>query len=419
MARELPSMRRAPLLAISAALALGLTSCTYLNKFFNNEPSSSSTVSRGSGVETANTPDASQAREAELSEAHRRLAGELDTVRQEIADVGVDSTRALLFAELTGKAYDSEAVARGRIDGPVIGAEALGYLGEAKEAEPAAIYDLALAEGGIHRHLGDDEAALQAFAAALAAEPRLGAFQAIVALPRGASSDAAVVAACATIRPEIDEELADFVGLCLERSGGDPSALTWSGADRDLVVYKSEMARREEAARVAEEERRKEEELAAIAAADEAAKRELYQVAAVFAAGRCEFGDCAHRGWSVRVDQGEVRVSCSFGDCLTRGWEARFPDGKTARTDCSFGECLQRGWQTRFPDGSTAQTSCSFGECATRGWETRLPDGSTSRTTCSFSECFTRGWETSLPDGGQIRCTCSFGECLTRGTECS
>jgi len=411
-------MRRAPLLAISAALALGLTGCTFLNKFFKSEPSSS--ASGGSGVQTAGTPDASQAREAELSEAHRRLAGELDGMRQEIADAGVDSTRALRFAELAGKAYDSEAVARGRIDGPVIGAEALGYLGEAKEAEPAATFDLALAEGGIHRRLGDDEAALQAIVAAFAAEPRLEAWGAMVELPRGASSDAAVVTACATIRPEIgDEGLADFVGLCLERSGGDPSGLTWSGADRDLVAYNTEMARREEAARVAEEERRKEEELAAVAAAEEAAKRELYQVAAVFAAGRCEFGDCAHRGWSVRVDQGEVKVSCSFGDCLTRGWEARFPDGKTARTDCSFGECLQRGWQTRFPDGSTAQTSCSFGECATRGWETRLPDGSTSRTTCSFSECFTRGWETSLPNGGQIRCTCSFGECLTRGTECS
>ena len=413
-------MRRAPLLVISAALALGLPGCTFLNKLFKNEPSSgSSSASSGSGVQTAG-PDASQAREAELSEAHRRLAAELDAMRQEISDAGVDSTLALRFAELAGKAYDSEAVARGRIDGPVISAEALGYLSEAKEVEPAATFDLALAEGGIHRRLGDDEAALAAFVAAFAAEPRMEAFSSMVGLSRSAGADAAVVTACATIRPEIsDEGLADFVGLCLERSGGDASGLTWKGADRDVVAYNTEMARREEAARVAEEERRKEEELAAAAAAEEATKRELYQVAAVFAAGRCEFGDCAHRGWSVRVDQGEVKVSCSFGDCLTRGWEARFPDGKTARTDCSFGECLQRGWQTRFPDGSTAQTSCSFGECATRGWETRLPDGSTSRTTCSFSECFTRGWETSLPNGGRIRCTCSFGECLTRGTECS
>ncbi len=412
-------MRPASLFALTAALAVGLTGCTFLGKLFKNEPSSAPS-SAGGGSPGGGVSSASQEREAELSEAHRRLAAELDAKRQEISDEGLDSTRALSFAELAVKAYDTEAVARGRIDGPAIGGEALGYLAGAKEAEPAATFDLALAEGGIHTRLGDDGAALRAFVAAFAAEPRVEAFNAMVQLPRDASSDAAVLGACGTIRPEIaDDGLADFVGLCLDRSGGDPAGLTWSGAERDLVAYNDEMARREEAARIAEEERRKEEELAAAAAAEEAVKRELYQVAAVFAAGRCEFGDCAHKGWSVRVDQGEIRVTCSFGDCLTRGWEARFPDGKTARTDCSFGECLQRGWETRFPDGSSARTSCSFGECATKGWETRLPDGSTSRTSCSFGECFTKGWETTLPDGGRIRCSCSFGECLTRGTECS
>ncbi len=412
-------MRRIPRLAFAAAFSLGLGGCTFLNKLFKSEPSGSSTHSGARGQD-----DAAKEREAELSASHRRLAGELDAARQEIAEQGVDSTRALSFAELVGKAYDSGAVERGRIDGPQIGAEALGYLATAKEAEAEARYDLLIAEGGLDRRLGDSEGAVVAFVSAFEIDPQREAFGAIVDLPRSASSDAAVVSLCARFRPMIqDDEIFDYVGLCLDRSGGDPAALTWEGADREVVAFKEELARRQEAQRIAEEEAAREAEAAALAAAEkaaeEAAKLELYQVAAVFAAGTCSFGDCAHRGWSIRVDGGEIRVSCSFGECLERGWEARFPDGSTARTSCSFGECMQRGWETRFPDGSTARTSCSFGECATRGWETRLPDGSVSRTSCSFGECFTRGWETSLPNGRRIRCSCSFGECLTRGTECS
>lgn len=409
-------MRRVPLLALAATFSLGLGGCTFLNKLFKNEPSGSEA---NSSARTSQN-DAAKEREAELSGAHRRLAGELDASRQDIADQGADSTRALSFAELAGKAYDSGAVERGRIDGPQIGAEALGYLATAKEAEPAAAYDLAMAEGGIDRRLGDVEGALAAFVSAFDIDMQRAAFGAMVDLPRTASTDAAVVQACARFRTQIqDDEIFDYVGLCLDRSGGDPAALTWEGADREVVAFNEEVARRQEAQRIAAEEAAREAEAAAIAAAEEAAKIELYQVAAVFAAGTCTFGDCAHRGWSIRVDGGEIRVSCSFGECLERGWEARFPDGSTARTSCSFGECMQRGWETRFPDGSTARTSCSFGECATRGWETRLPDGSVSRTSCSFGECFTRGWETSLPNGRRIRCSCSFGECLTRGTECS
>ena len=408
-------MRRAPLLALVAACSLGLGGCTFLNKLFKNEPSGSSTQASARGQD-----ETAKQREAELEAAHGRLAGELDAARQEIAEQGANSTRALGFAELTVKAYNSRAVELGRIDGPQIGAEALGYLATAKEAEPEARYDLLLAEGGIDRHLGDTEGALAAFVSAFELDPQRQAFAAIVDLPRSASSDAAVVQLCARFRPMIaDNEVFDYVGLCLDRSGGDPAALTWDGAEREIVAFNEELARRQEAQRIAEEEAAREAEAAAIAAAEEAAKLELYQVAAVFAAGTCSFGDCAHRGWSIRVDGGEIRVSCSFGECLERGWEARFPDGSTARTTCSFGECMQRGWETRFPDGSTARTTCSFGECATRGWETRLPDGSVSRTSCSFGECFTRGWETSLPNGRRIRCNCSFGECLTRGTECS
>ncbi|MEZ4385614.1 MAG: hypothetical protein R3A79_30125 [Nannocystaceae bacterium] len=416
-------MRSAPLTAAVLTLAVGLGGCTFFGKLFKVETSSSqpATVSQGSSAGGgAAAPDAQQEREAQLSQAHRRLADELDAARQEIASEGLDSTRALAFAELTTKAYDSEAVARGRIDGAAIHAEALGYLEEAKRAEPAATVDLAAAAGAIHRRVGDADAAAQAYSESIAAEPRFGVFQALVSLPRGGATDAAVADACPKVRAQVPEgEVPDFVGLCLDRVGGDSRALKWDGVRGDLVAYSAEMKRREEeAARQAQEEARRREEEAK-AEAEAAGKRELYQVAAVFAAGRCEFGDCAHRGWSVRTDQGEVRVTCQFSDCLGRGWDARFPDGKSATTSCSFGECLDRGWETRFPDGSTARTTCSFGECATRGWETRLPDGSTSRTTCQFGECFTRGWETSLPDGGRIRCNCQFGECLTRGTDCS
>ncbi|MCB9701507.1 MAG: hypothetical protein H6711_06430 [Myxococcales bacterium] len=405
-------------LAVALTLPLTLAGCSIFSGLFKTNASTSTNAGGGGGGGGggAAPSDPQKEREAELSEAHRRLASELDASRQEIAEAGVDSTRALRFADLTLKAYESEAVARGRIDGPVVAQEALGYLAQAKEAEPAATVDLASAAGSIHARLGDADAAGASFAEAIAAEPRVDLFNALAGLSAGGANDTRVVEACPKVRPQVsDDALPDFMAICLDRAGGDAKRLSWKGSKQDLAAYQAEMRRREEEAkrREAEEAKRREEE------AKEAAQRELYAVAAVFAAGRCEFGDCAHRGWSVRTDQGEVRVSCSFGDCLTRGWEARFPDGKSARTDCSFGECLQRGWETRFPDGSTARTSCSFGECATRGWETHLPDGSTSRTTCSFSECFTRGWETSLPSGGSIRCTCSFGECLTRGTECN
>ena len=59
-------MRPASLLALSAALAVGLTGCTVLNKLFKNEPSSTSSSGVG-GSSAGGASSASQEREAELS----------------------------------------------------------------------------------------------------------------------------------------------------------------------------------------------------------------------------------------------------------------------------------------------------------------------------------------------------------------
>ena len=239
--------------------------------------------------------------------------------------------------------------------------------------------------------------------------PTLELFDALALLPPGPDTDPRVVRACAKARPLVPaDRVGDFIGECLARANGDERALTWPSAKKDLIAYR----KAEAAQRAAEEKARKEAEAAA-------AQSMVHTAAAVFAAGRCNFGNCMKDGWTARTDQGEIQVRCNFGNCLKDGWSARLPAGGEAQTRCNFGNCMKDGWETRYPDGSTANTRCNFGKCESDGWETNLPSGDVARTRCNFSKCFTDGWETSLPDGGSVRCRCSFGDCLSNGAECS
>ena len=374
--------------AARSALMLSLTvgGCGFFGPMFGtNQTASQSEVN---AKETAE-------RDAELARQDQALQAEVEAAWAELDAEGVTSARALALSELTTKAYRSGAVQRGHVNGPGLARSTLGHLEQALSAEPEAAPALQLARGDMHQLLGESDEAAAAYTASLEAEARMEPFLALLALPPGPAVDGAVVQACPTVRPLVAEpEVPDFVESCLKAAGGDGERLEWSGIKGDLVAHGREMERRaEEQRRLEEEERRRAEEEAAAAAAMEA-KQAQYQVAAVFAAGDCSFGDCMTKGWEIRTGEGTIRVSCNFGKCLENGWEARFPDGGTARTTCNFGECMQKGWETRFPDGSSARTSCNFGECATKGWETRLPDG------------------------GSVRCSCNFGDCLQKGTDC-
>src|SRR5262249_14589485 len=70
-----------------------------------------------------------------------------------------------------------------------------------------------------------------------------------------------------------------------------------------------------------------------------------YVAASVFAAGECNFNNCAKDGWSVDTPAGDVEVRCNFSNCLKEGWVAEFPDGDRARTSCSFSDCFKEGWR--------------------------------------------------------------------------
>lgn len=391
-------------------LCLLTAACGFFSKVLGSNDASQG----GSGSSAA-----AQQRDAQLAEQDQALQAEVEAIWAEIDAGGVTSARALALTGLTAKAYQSGAVGRGHVNGEALARATLGHLGDAIEAEPDAAPDLHLATGSMHQLLQKNDEAVAAYAASLQAQLRMEPFLAMLTLPREPAVNAAVLQACPTVRPMVSgPEVPDFVEACLVAAGGDGSALEWEGLESDLVAHGEEMTRRAEEARRREEEERKRAEEEAAAAAAAAAKQAQYQVAAVFAAGSCSFGDCMSKGWEIRTDEGTVRVTCNFGDCLQKGWEARFPDGGTARTSCNFGDCMQKGWETRFPDGETARTSCNFGECATKGWETRLPDGGTARTSCNFGECYTKGWETRLPDGGTVRCNCNFGDCLQKGTDC-
>jgi len=360
-----------------------------------------------------------------------QVVAKLGQLRSELLgqrDAGsVEPATALAYAEAVEAAHRSGTTTRRQLDGPALRNEASEMLLASADGHPDARHQLLQVHAGLLAHSGAIDRAAEVYLELLTQEPTLAVFDQLRRLPATPTTDAATVRGCGLIRPEVgDDELFEFVDRCVSRTRDDRSALSWTQLSRDLDFYDAEVKRRaiEAEQLAARKAAQREQEAAEQAKRDaEAAKtaemQRNYAFAAVFAAGKCEFGDCVHRGWNVRTPDGEVRVRCEFSECLTRGWEARFPDGSTARTRCEFSECMTRGWETRFADGTTARTRCEFGECKTRGWETRLPDGSTARTRCEFSECYTRGWETRMPDGSTIRCRCNFGECLERGADCS
>jgi len=411
MARPLRSSSLRPVLA----LLLLTGGCSLFKALTGGGKDQTQSSSGGGGQD-----DYAAQQRAELEQQDKALQGEIEALWKEIDAEGITSARALSLTDLTRRAYESGAVQRGTINGPLLGRSTLDHLGEAITAEPAATASLELARGRVHTWLGDPDQAATAYVASLGADPQLSTFAELAALSHTPAVDAAVLGQCPTMRQKVTDPalVPDFVEVCLQAAGGDSSKLKWDGLKKDLVAHKNEMARRAEEERIRAEEERKRAEEEAVLAAAAAAKAAQYVTAAVFAAGDCSFGDCMKNGWEIRTDTGTIRVSCSFSDCLKNGWEASFPDGGTARTSCNFSDCMKNGWETRFPDGDTARTSCSFSDCAKNGWETSLPDGSSARTSCNFSECYTKGWETSLPDGGRVRCDCNFGDCLANGTKC-
>lgn len=297
----------------------------------------------------------------------QKLIAEVEAMRAELT-ARPDPILALAFAERVATLEGSAAARDGRLDMARLGSEAIVYLEQGITAEPS--FDLLLA---------------------------------LDRLAPGPEGDAAVGRVCAKVRAKIPaESVPEFVGVCLARAGGDAKKLGWPGVKADLAALK----RADEARARAE-----------TAAAKLASAPAVLALTAVFAAGRCEFGDCIKHGWTLQTPAGELRVRCEFGDCLKNGWTAVLPGGGEVRSRCSFGDCMKDGWDTSFPDGTSARTRCSFGNCAKDGWETALPNG-TARTRCNFGDCFKDGWETQIPDGPQIRCRCNFGKCLGDGTTC-
>ena len=300
-------------------------------------------------------------------------------------DLGADGAKALRFGELVAAAKDSPMARDGRLDIPALQAEALGYL----------------------------ESAL--------VTPSRPLFDALAALASTPETDAAVLRACPKLRPGVaTADVPDFVAVCLARAGGDSKQLKWPSIKADLVAMRKADEARVRAEAEAARAQAEADRLAA-AAEKEAAKSgqssQARAIAAVFAAGRCNFGNCIKDGWTANTDAGEVRVACNFGNCLKDGWTARLPDGSEARTSCNFGDCMKDGWETRYADGSSARTSCNFSNCPKDGWQTQLPGGGSARTTCNFGDCFKDGWTTQMPSG-EVRCRCNFSKCLTDGTTC-
>ncbi|MBL9102706.1 MAG: hypothetical protein JNL82_17300 [Myxococcales bacterium] len=295
----------------------------------------------------------------------------IEAARVEV-DAGVTADRAIAFAGKVRMADGTAPTRDGRLDMPKLWLEAAGYL------------ERAAADG-----------------------PSYPAFVELATVPRAPDVDAAVLRACPRVRPAVvPEAVPEFVTACLDAAGGDSKQLKWASAKADLTAYrKAEDARVKAEAEAAETARAQARTLAGA-------------IALMFAAGRCEFSDCAKNGWTASADGGSVQARCSFQKCLTDGWSTGMPDGTEVRTRCSFGDCMKNGWETDLPGGS-ARTSCSFGDCAKNGWETALPGGGTARTTCNFSDCFGQGWDTSFPDGRTVRCRCEFGKCLENGATCS
>jgi hypothetical protein len=380
----MPTLRR---VVVRVGLCLlTLTACTLFSSLSGNGSQNAASGGGGGGGAAAVDPNAA---------ADKQLAADLDAKGREIDTQGVTPERALAYADLVLRAHQSGALQRGAVYGPTVVNAGIDHAKAAREAAPDHAAILLVAEGQLELIRDRKPRALEAHVEAIGLDPSPPIFWALVGLPEIEGRNAAVADACPQVRPAVSEaELHDFVGVCLAASGGDRKALEWKTAKKEIKAYEAERRRREEEQRRREEEERKRREEEERLAAEAARKSQRYASAAVFAAGRCEFGDCAGNGWTTRADDGEIR------------------------TRCSFSKCLENGWETTFPDGSRATTRCSFGNCAENGWETSLPDGSRSNTRCEFSKCFENGWETRLPDGGSVRCRCSFSKCLENGAEC-
>lgn len=404
--------RRARSAGLIVAMAGGLA-CSLLG--YGTQPSTGGYSGGGGGTSAADRERAAyaaQAAQREQQQQDKVTAAEVERQRY-TAETEKTPESILAFCDALFAAFGGGAVDRGQVNGPNNVQAARDLLAGAMESEPTP--ELQLASARFAFIAGEMAEAITHYDAVMTAAPSVELFDEMRLLPASAEVDDALVRACGPVRGLIgDDQLFVLVDECLARAGGNRKKLQWKGAKQDLRFYDDELAR------IAEEERLAAEAAAQAAAEAEAdaAKAEQFVIAAVFAAGDCDFGDCAGNGWTTRSDEGTIRSSCNFGKCLSDGWETTFPDGSRARTSCNFGKCLSDGWETRFPDGSSARTSCSFGKCETDGWETRLPDGSTARTSCNFSKCFTDGWETRLPTGGSVRCDCKFGDCLGNGTEC-
>lgn len=387
---------RAPPVFVVLALS-SVAACAQLSALFGKKPaeaqpqagSQQTAKNEAAAREAAAAEEKRRAQEAaEREQREQAMIAEIERLRGEVsAGTGDVKANLLAFSAKIVEAANSDAAKAGKLDVAALSREAAGKFDAALQKDPS----LELLRG-----LGD--------------------------LPRGAEVDAAFVRACPKLRPRVQADfVVSFVGECMTRAGDDPAKLKWPGVQKDLVAYRKfkdeelRKAKEEEARRAAEEARRAKEE------ADEAAKAargESYVAASVFAAGRCNFGNCAKDGWTIDTAAGQVRVRCNFGNCLKDGWVAEFPDGKSARTACSFGDCFKDGWRTDLPDGGSATTRCNFGNCLKDGWNTDIPGLGTASTRCNFQDCLKDGWSTDLPTGGQVRCRCNFQDCLKDGATC-
>lgn len=347
-------------------------------------PEQAAARERASAAQRQQDEQRQQQAAAEAERREQALLAELDAARGEVsAGTGDRQAAAIAFTDKVRALAGSQAAASGKVDLAVLSREAAGYLDAAMQQAPS--FELLRALDSL----------------------------------QGPEADAAFVAACPKLRPKVPADAAiGFTGDCLKRAGGDAARLKWPGVQKDLVAYRKheeaelKRAREEEARRAQEEAARAKEEAAM------AARGASYVAASVFAAGRCNFGNCAKDGWTVNTPDGDVRVRCNFGNCLKEGWVADFPGGKSARTTCSFGDCFKDGWRTELPDGQSASTRCSFNNCPKDGWSTDIPGLGTATTRCNFQDCLKDGWTTDLPQGGQVRCRCNFQDCLSNGASC-
>lgn len=309
----------------------------------------------------------------EEAKREKELIDGIAAAREEVKAGKEKTAAAQNFAKLVTKAEGTKPAKDGRLNMKELVPEAAGYLEKA-----------------------------------IAAEPSVESFDLLLDLPNDPAVDAAILRSCPPVRPKVPADTVNkFVGICLRSAGGDAKKLTWPNAQKEVTAYKKAEQEKAEAAARAE-----------AAAKLVAAQQARYAAAAVFASGRCNFGNCLKDGWTTPSPEGDINVRCDFQDCFKNGWTARFPDGKEARTRCMFQDCMKDGWETQYPDGKSSRTRCMFQNCLKDGWETELPGGGTARTRCSFQDCTKDGWETDMPDGKRIQCRCNFQKCFENGASC-